>query len=163
MAVGQGAVGPDRLACFLLHIRTLDPCQFIQTTPEIWRTHPDLVSQICWTLQWQAQINRIQTANSMVCSPLFHELSTILVWSQLSNSLLPTKFPSIWSDEDIAKMESRTTPIQEGEDDEDMATLNTPTLWSSPSCNSSQPQLPRHHRIQQTRRHCFGHNFLIRH
>jgi hypothetical protein len=34
-------------------------------------------------------------------------------------------------DEDIAKMESRTTPIQEGEDDEDIATLDTPTLWSS--------------------------------
>ena len=66
-------------------------------------------------------------------------------------------------DEDIAKMESRTTPIQEGEDDEDIATLDTPTPWSSPSCNSSPTQLPRHPRIQQIRRHCFGHNFLIRH
>jgi hypothetical protein len=66
-------------------------------------------------------------------------------------------------DEDIAKMESRTTPIQEGEDDEDIATLDTPTLWSFPSCNSSPTQLPRHPRIQQTRRHCFGHNSLIRH
>jgi hypothetical protein len=47
--------------------------------------------------------------------------------------------------------------------DEDIATLDTPTLWSSPSCNSSPTQLPRHSRIQQTRRHCFGHNFLIRH
>jgi hypothetical protein len=35
-------------------------------------------------------------------------------------------------DEDIAKIESRTTPIQKGEDDEDMATLDTPMLWSSP-------------------------------
>jgi hypothetical protein len=65
-------------------------------------------------------------------------------------------------DEDIAKMES-TTPIQEGEDDEDIATLDTPTLWSFSSCNSSPTQLPRHPRIQQTRNHCFGHNFLIRH
>jgi hypothetical protein len=60
-------------------------------------------------------------------------------------------------------MESRTTPIQEGEDDEDIATLDTPTLWSSLSCNSSPTQLPRHPWIQQTRRHCFGHNFTIRH
>ena len=59
-------------------------------------------------------------------------------------------------------MESRTTPIREGEDDEDIATLDTPTPWSSPSCNSFPTQLPRHPRIQQTRRHCFGHNFLIR-
>jgi hypothetical protein len=49
---------------------------------------------------------------------------------------------------DIAKMESRMTPIQEGEDDEDIAMLDTPTLWSSPSCNSSPTQLPRHSRIQ---------------
>jgi hypothetical protein len=47
--------------------------------------------------------------------------------------------------------------------DEDIATLDTPTLWSFPSCNSSPTQLPRHPRIQQTRRHCFGHNSLIRH
>jgi hypothetical protein len=66
-------------------------------------------------------------------------------------------------DEDIAKMESMTTLIQEGEDDEDIVTLDTPTLWSSPSCNSSPTQLPRHPRIQQTCHHCFGHNSLIRH
>jgi hypothetical protein len=47
--------------------------------------------------------------------------------------------------------------------DEDIATLDTPTLWSFPSCNSSPTQLSRHPRIQQTRRHCFGHNSLIRH
>jgi hypothetical protein len=47
--------------------------------------------------------------------------------------------------------------------DEDIATLDTPTLWSSPSCNSSPTQLSRHPRIQQTHRHCFGHNSLIRH
>jgi hypothetical protein len=47
--------------------------------------------------------------------------------------------------------------------DEDIATLDTPTLWSFPSCNSSPTQLPRHSRIQQTRRHCFGHNSFIRH
>jgi hypothetical protein len=50
-------------------------------------------------------------------------------------------------DKDIAKMESRMTPIQEGEDDEDIATLDTPMLWSSPRCNSSPTQLPRHPRI----------------
>ena len=66
-------------------------------------------------------------------------------------------------DEDITKMESRTTPIREGEDDEDIAMLDTPTPWSSLSCNSFPTQLPRRPRIQQTRRHCFGHNFLIRH
>jgi hypothetical protein len=47
--------------------------------------------------------------------------------------------------------------------DEDIATLDTVTLWSFPSCNLSPTQLPRHPRIQQTRRHCFGHNSLIRH
>jgi len=66
-------------------------------------------------------------------------------------------------DEDIAKMESRTTPIQEGEDDEDIVMLDMLTPSSFPSCNSSPIQLPRHSRIQQTHRQCFGHNFFIRH
>ena len=48
-------------------------------------------------------------------------------------------------------------------DDEDIATLDTPTPWSSPSCNSFPTHLLRRPRIQQTRRHCFGHNFLLRH
>jgi hypothetical protein len=60
-------------------------------------------------------------------------------------------------------MESRMIPIQEGEDDEDIAMLDTLTLWSFPSCNSSPTQLSRHPRIQQTRRHCFGHKSFIRH
>jgi hypothetical protein len=47
--------------------------------------------------------------------------------------------------------------------DEDIATLDTPTLWSFSSYNSSPTQLPRHPRIQQTRRHYFGHNSFIRH
>jgi hypothetical protein len=34
-------------------------------------------------------------------------------------------------------MESRTTPIQEGEDDEDITMLNTPKIWSSTSYKSS--------------------------
>ena len=55
--------------------------------------------------------------------------------------------------------ESRTTSIIEGEDDEDIATLDMLTPSSFPSCNSS---LPRHSRIQQTRRQCFDHNFFIR-
>ena len=66
-------------------------------------------------------------------------------------------------DEDITKMESRMTPIQEGGDDEYIATLDTLTPSSFPSCNSSLTQLPRHSRIQQTCRQCFDHNFLIRH
>ena len=47
------------------------------------------------------------------------------------------------------------TPIREGEDDEDIATLDTQTPWSSPSSNSFPTQLPRRPWIQQTRRHCF--------
>jgi len=58
-------------------------------------------------------------------------------------------------------MESRTTLIQEGEDDEDIATLDMSTASSFLSCNSSPTQLPRHSRIQQTRRQCFDHNFFI--
>jgi hypothetical protein len=52
---------------------------------------------------------------------------------------------------------------EEIELDEDIATLDTPMLWSFPSCNLSPTQLPRHPRIQQTRHHCFGHNSFIRH
>ena len=63
-------------------------------------------------------------------------------------------------DEDITKMESRTTPIQ-GEDDEDIAMLDMLTTSSFPSCNSSPTQLPRHSRIQQIRRQCFDHNVFI--
>ena len=88
MVVGQGAVGP----CFLLHIQDLwmhtNSYTDHYTTPEIWRTHPDLVSQIWWTLQWQVQINRTQTANNMACSPLFP-------WTFHHISLVPTfKLPS---------------------------------------------------------------------
>jgi len=55
-------------------------------------------------------------------------------------------------DEDIAKMESRMTPIQEGEDNEDITMLDTLTPSSFPSCNSSPTQLPHHSRIQQIHR-----------
>jgi len=65
-------------------------------------------------------------------------------------------------DEDIPKMESRMTPIQEEEDDEDITTLDTSTPSSFSSCNSCLTQLPCHSRIQQTRHHCFDHNFFIR-
>ena len=64
-------------------------------------------------------------------------------------------------DEDIGKMESRMTSIQEGEDDEDIAMLDTSTQLFFPSCNSSPIQLPRHPRIHQTCRQCFDHNFFI--
>jgi len=60
-------------------------------------------------------------------------------------------------------MKSRKTPIQEGEDDKDISTLDTLTPSSFPSCNSSPTQLPHHSRIQQTCRQCFVHNFFIRH
>ena len=66
-------------------------------------------------------------------------------------------------DEDIIGMESRTTPIQEGEDDEDIVMLDTHVSWSSPSCNSSPTRLPRPARFQQTPRHSFGNISLIRH
>jgi len=46
--------------------------------------------------------------------------------------------------------------------DEDIAMLDTSTPSFFPSCNSSPTQLPRHSRIQQTRRQCFDHNFFIR-
>ena len=61
-------------------------------------------------------------------------------------------------DQDITKMESRTTPIQEGESDEDITMLDTLTPSSFSSCNSSRPHLPRHSRIQQIRHQCFDHN-----
>ena len=47
--------------------------------------------------------------------------------------------------------------------DEDIAMLDTSTPSSLSSCNSSPTQLPRHSRIQQTRRQCFDHIFFIRH
>ena len=47
--------------------------------------------------------------------------------------------------------------------DEDIAMLDTSTSSSFSSCNSSPTQLPRHSRIQQTRRQCFDHNLFIRH
>jgi len=60
-------------------------------------------------------------------------------------------------------MESRTTPIQEGEDDEDIATLDTRTPRPSPSSKSSPTQPPRSVRIQPTHLHCFGDISHIRH
>ena len=66
-------------------------------------------------------------------------------------------------DEDIAKIESRTTPIQELEDDEDITTLDTSAPSSFSTCNSSPTQLPHHSRIQQTCHQCFNLNFFIRH
>jgi len=66
-------------------------------------------------------------------------------------------------DEDIAKMELRTTPIQEEEDDEDIAMLDTLTPSSFSSCNSSPTQPLCHSRIQQTRHRCFDHKLFIRH
>jgi hypothetical protein len=60
-------------------------------------------------------------------------------------------------------MESRMTPIQEREDDEDITTLDTHTPRPSPRYKSSPTQLPRSVRIQPTPLHCFGDTSLIRH
>jgi len=60
-------------------------------------------------------------------------------------------------------MESRTTPIQEGEDDEDIVLLDTHEAWSSPSHKSSPTRSSRSVRIQLTPLHGFGHISLIRH
>ena len=45
-------------------------------------------------------------------------------------------------------MESRTAPIQEGENDEDIAMLDTHATWPSQSYKSSPTQLPCLVRIQ---------------
>ena len=59
-------------------------------------------------------------------------------------------------------MESRTTPIQEGKDDEDIATLDMHEPASSPSCKSTPTQFSRSSRIQPTPLHGFGDISLIR-
>ena len=61
-----------------------------------------------------------------------------------------------------AEMESRTTPIQEGEDDEDIATLDMHELASSPSYKSTPTRFSRSSRIQPTPLHGFGDISLIR-
>ena len=58
-------------------------------------------------------------------------------------------------------MESRTTPIQKGEDDEDITMLDTFMPWSSPSYKSSPTQLLCSSRIQPTSLHGFGDISLI--
>ena len=60
-------------------------------------------------------------------------------------------------------MESRTTSIQEGEDDEDIAMLDTHTPCPSPSYKTSPTQPLHSVRIQLTSLHCFGDISLIRH
>ena len=59
-------------------------------------------------------------------------------------------------------MESRTTPIQEGEDDEDIDMLDTFMPWPSPSYKSSPTRSSRSSRIQPTHLHSFGDISLIR-
>jgi hypothetical protein len=60
-------------------------------------------------------------------------------------------------------MESRTTPIQEGEDDEDITKVDTHEPWPSPSYKSSSTWTPRSVRIQQATLDRIGHISLIRH
>ena len=60
-------------------------------------------------------------------------------------------------------MESRTTPIQVGEDDEDIAMLDTLLPWSPPSYKSSPTRSSRLSRIQPTPLHGFGDISFIRH
>ena len=61
-----------------------------------------------------------------------------------------------------AGMESRTTPIQEGEDDEDIAMLDMHEPASSPSYKSTPTRFSRSSRIQTTPLHGFGDISLIR-
>jgi hypothetical protein len=105
---------------------------------------------------------------TMFCQPIMSGALPVVTnllqeFTDVGMQSRPTPILEGKDDEDIVRIESRTTPIQEGEDDEDIAMLDTSTLWSSPSCNSSPTQLPRHPRIQQTHRQYFGHNSLIRH
>ena len=59
-------------------------------------------------------------------------------------------------------MESRMTPIQEGEDDEDIATLDMHEPALSPSYKSTPTRFSRSSRIQPTPLHGFGDISLIR-
>ena len=61
-----------------------------------------------------------------------------------------------------AAMESRTTPIQEGEDDEDIAMLDMHEPASSPSYKLTPTRFSRSSRIQPTPLHGFGDISLIR-
>jgi len=61
-----------------------------------------------------------------------------------------------------AGMESRTTPIQEGEDDEDIAMLGMHEPVSSPSYKLTPTRSSRSSRIQPTPLHGFGNISLIR-
>jgi len=61
-----------------------------------------------------------------------------------------------------AGMESRMTPIQEGEDDEDIAMLDMHEPASSPSYKSTPTRSSRSSRIQPTLQHGFGDISLIR-
>jgi hypothetical protein len=54
------------------------------------------------------------------------------------------------------EMESRTTPIQAGGNDEDIATLQLYMSWTFPSCVSSPTLLPRPPRFQHTHSDGFG-------
>jgi hypothetical protein len=60
-------------------------------------------------------------------------------------------------------MASRTTPIQYGEDDEDITKVDTHDPCPSPSYKSSSTWTPRSVQIQQTILDGIGHNSLIRH
>jgi hypothetical protein len=60
-------------------------------------------------------------------------------------------------------MESRTTPIQEREDDEDITTLDTHMPRPSPRYKSAQTQSPRSVRIRLTPLHSFVDISLIWH
>ena len=58
-------------------------------------------------------------------------------------------------------MESRTTPIQEGKDDEDITTLDIQEPASSPSYKSTPTRFSRSSRIQPTPLRGFGDISLI--
>ena len=66
-----------------------------------------------------------------------HRLLRLVAAATTVAATLPLAFAlTATTDEDIAKMESRKTPIQEQEDDEYIATPDTLTPSSFPRCNS---------------------------
>jgi hypothetical protein len=106
--------------------------------------------------------NYVQMASKLVMRSTLAQIQVLLTTTQLERLVKENTGEAYHQAVDQA--EAGLDVIAEHiADDEDIATLDTPTLWSSSSCNSFLTQLPRHPRIQQTRRHCFGHNSLIRH
>jgi hypothetical protein len=106
-------------------------------------------------------IKCLQAAVEVECGRKLRVLRTTTAAS--SQRTVPTRGSIVTSPCRTPRSRTASLSIATRRCDEDITTLDTPTLWSSPSSNSSPTQLPRHPRIQQTHHHCFGHNSLIRH